>query len=107
MILGQTQDRWGRTVELSESGWRHIARRHAEIIPDRALILATVAYPDLVKRDAENASRENFYRIIDWTLNGRPRRYLKVCVEYGETGGTIVTAFRCGNLKPGESHRWP
>jgi hypothetical protein len=106
-VIGQVTDRWGRDVALTERNWRHITRRHTELAPARSIVLATIAYPDLVMRDAQRPDRESFYRVVEWHLNGIPRRYIKVCVEYDLVGGTIITAFFSRNIKPGEYQRWP
>ena len=94
----------------------------AHILPDRdpllgneASVRLTLTAPDAVMHDAEQATRESFYR-----LGALPapydHLYLKVCVEFVEfddadaralPGGRVVTAYPTRRFKPGERRKWP
>jgi hypothetical protein len=106
-VIGQVDDRWGRTVQLATTDWDHVIDRDPELVTERAQILATISFPDIVTQDADHGDRENFYRVIEWSIVGKPRRYLKVCVQYEASGGKIVTAVRSPRIKRAETQRWP
>jgi hypothetical protein len=40
------------------------------MVVERSLMMATVAFPDFVMRDALHGDRENFYRVVEWSENG-------------------------------------
>jgi hypothetical protein len=106
-VIGRVDDRWGRTIQLTAADWSHVIDRHPELVTERPLILATISFPDIVTQDADYGDRENFYRVIDWSIGGKPRRSLKVCVQYEARGGKVVTTFRCPRIKRAEPQRWP
>lgn len=105
-------DRWGRAIVLSADQWLgKILRDHGELDGHLDALHRTLVDPDVVRRDALHARRENFYRRA--TLPGFSERdYLKVCVEFsggagGGSAGTVITAYPTPTVKRGESQEWP
>jgi hypothetical protein len=83
-------DRDGRTVVLTDVGWQHIVDTHSDMSDRQADVLRAVAAPDVVTTDA--SGRLFAYRVV--ADHGGPRpMYVKVCVSYRVSGGTIVTAY--------------
>ncbi|MGH2559659.1 MAG: hypothetical protein ACRDJH_11385 [Thermomicrobiales bacterium] len=86
--------------------WEHILDRHPDMAPHLTDIIATVSEPDCIMRDVKHARRENFYRGVG-DGGKRAPRHVKVCIEFGPTGGTIITAYMTQRTKPGERRLWP
>jgi hypothetical protein len=105
-VIAAARDRFGRKVILTNAAWRHILDGHADLATRRGELLRTLGAPDVVRQDAQDRNRRNYYRVVaDW---GTPRPlYVKVCVEFGSFGGTIITAHMTRRPKPAEVPLWP
>jgi hypothetical protein len=90
MSVAMVTDREGREVTLTEIGWQHIVAAHRDMSSRQTDVLRTVAEPDL--RTTDVTGRDNRYRVVEDRDQPRPL-YIKVCVSYRMSGGTIVTAF--------------
>jgi hypothetical protein len=104
--IAQTTDPWGRPIVLTEERWSHIIFRHEELSERQLDILAALERPDRVMRDAGHGPRENYYQIIADPQADKPL-YMKVCVEFDTSGGTIITAFMHRGIPRGEQQLWP
>jgi hypothetical protein len=92
-------DPLGREVRLTENCYQyHIVVEHPEIA-DVEIIEEVVTLPDLIAQDAVNRDRLVYYR--EYQQN--PQRWYKVVVE----GSEVVTVYRVGRLKRGETPIWP
>ena len=77
----------GRRVVLDLEGWRHIMDEHAELVPHRDSVLATVAAPDHRGSDPRT-KRERYCR-----RGLGPSRWLMVVVDYESVPARVVTAY--------------
>jgi len=81
----------GRRVVLDVAGWQHIADEHAELMPHREDILATVGAPHHRAPDPR-PERERY-----WRRGLGPSRWLMVVVDFSAVPARVVTAY--GNRK--------
>ena len=86
-IRAAIEDSKGRTVELTEERWAHIAERHPEIEALGDELLRAVQRPDHSAR-GRRANEEWYYLKTDV-----PSAWLKVVVAYAEGRGHVVTAY--------------
>jgi len=105
--IWEAEDRFGRSVSLSEERWGHIVAGRGARVPSPDTIRHIVEYPAQVTLDADYAHRECFYSDLTRGLG------LKVVVQYrpvppqGTWIGTVITAHPARAVKRGETRRWP
>lgn len=107
-VAFEVQDRWGRTIRLTEEVWNeHVLGRHEELADQLDAIVETLIAPNMVRFDARRFDGECFYRF--GAVPTFPHRYLKVAVRFiaAEGGmGYIHTAHISRKIPPKETLKW-
>jgi hypothetical protein len=92
------------TVELYDFQYKyHIQDRHPNI--EVKHLLQVITKPDLIVRDMNYDTRENYY--LRGIIPNQPTHFLKVCVDFTNPTGKIITAFVTDKPKKGERVIWP
>lgn len=93
----------GVPIRLTRERWRHICRRHPELVDQQGKVLETVRDPtEVFKGDFEEKLAVRFYRRTPLTS-----KYLVVAYkELGPQDGFVVTAYFARRLATWRERLW-
>lgn len=101
-LLNSTDPR-GESIVLSQARYEsHIRHRHETATV--AAIQQTVESPDMITRDVDFPTRDNYY--VQGADGLFPKGYLKVCVQFDSEVGRVITAITVDRPKPTEEVLW-
>lgn len=104
----EVQDRWGRTIRLTEKVWNnHVLGGHSEHADHLNAVHETLVTPDIVRYSVTRSDGECFYRLGAVPIF--PRRYFKVAVRFiaADNGmGYVSTAYLSRNVPSKEKLKW-
>ena len=83
------KDCTGRLIHLSKQQWKHIARKHAAVLPYFEEIKLTIKHPIIMKQTFDDtALYANYFK-----ERHASERFLVVAVKYLNNHGIIITAY--------------
>jgi hypothetical protein len=104
MLFSNIEDKRGYKISCTKDQWyNHILNRHPNMTGFEQEIIEAIKNPDLPIFKDSGYNDRNIYYSIYKKIQGT-NFYIKVIVQINEEelSGTVVTAFKTFNVKPGE-----
>jgi len=98
-IIFETTTINGRTLKLTNEGWRHIRTVHPELKKELNKVKQTMTTPDLIKQ-GNRADTFIFYKLFPETIVSQ--KFLALVIKYFNTEGVVITGYFTENIKKGE-----
>jgi hypothetical protein len=90
-------DKSGRKIRLTKRQWKHILRRHSDMINYQDEIKETLKNPQKITNHPYDEKSRYYYSYVKHKQGHN--KYLLVIVNYLNGDGFVITAYFRGNIK--------